>query len=201
MFVVATGTRGFKFFWCLCFSFLWLWSLSVFIQKESVPCNSFSHNPLFLYWSFIVDGCVERGVFHNLVMKSPSFTGSVFWGCDRHKCLCSSSSGTAPSLILPPAPFHGYAVPICLLEALSPVDYVFSHLDKTGAGGAGVGRNAVPSAGIMLWQSLSPWRVGSCYREGSEFISLSLLFSSPCQSHEEILLNMRTWWGSWRETS
>lgn len=151
MFVVAVGTRGFKFFWCLCFSFLWLWSLSVFIQKESVPCNSFSHNPLFLYWSFIVDGCVEKGVFHNLVMKSPPFIGPVFWGCDLHKCLCSSSSDTALSHILPPAPFHGYTIPICLLEALSPVDYVLSHLDKTGARGTWVGRNAVPSAGIMLW--------------------------------------------------
>ena len=128
-------------------------------------------------WVFML-----RGIFHNLVMKSLSFTGPVFWDCDLHTYLCPSSKLQLPHVFYPMLPSMAEAVSICFLEALSLVDYVFFPFRWDRSCKDWGRRIDLPSAGIRFWQRLSYWRVRSCYREVSEYISLSLPSSSPARA-------------------
>lgn len=98
-----------------------------------------------------------------------------------------------PHLPHPRLPSMAAAFSSYFLHTLSSVDYCFSPVRWFRSWRGWSRRSALLSAGIRLWQSLLPWRVGPCYGEGSEYISLSLILPSPYQSYEEILLKSSIW--------
>lgn len=70
---------------------------------------------------------VRVGGIDNLLMQSPSFSGSVSWVCDFHKYF-SSGIEIFFFCLLPSPPQAAFSV--CVLEALAPVDS--SSFSETG---------------------------------------------------------------------
>lgn len=67
-------------------------------------------------------------VFYNLPIKSQSFSESVSWDCDFHKCFSSGIGVFFPCLLLPP--LHE-VFSVYFLETLTSVDY-FPPFGETG---------------------------------------------------------------------
>lgn len=172
--------------------FSWLWSVSVFIQKESVPCNSLSYNLLCLYWSLIEVGCGE---------------GSFAWACRSLRLFVGSCLGvvlqwySTPTYPVPIL-FHGCSAPN--LFSWSPVPLLTmcpphpplplpNRWEKSWRGQNR--RKALPSPEIKLWQSslesgpLLLWR-----RLWACFLIITLLLPPPRPPGDSPqILNMRSW--------
>lgn len=107
------------FLFCL---FSWLWSMSTFIHKESMPYGSSSCYPLFLSWSLIVKGC-SKGGFLSSARKSPLLVD--LWLAVMTSTVSPPPVAQLPHLQRPLYPSGTAAFPIYFLEPVSPVEYFF----------------------------------------------------------------------------
>lgn len=119
MFALAISIKDFKFVtpMALFFSPLLTLGFPKYSSSERGCASSFSCGWL-LFWSH-VDVIVKgnRGeVFHNIIIKSQSFSRLISLGCDLHKCF---SSGIASSLSLSFPPSLSSSFFVFLMSLLS----------------------------------------------------------------------------------